>query len=193
MSDTQNEPLPGEKAIKVKKAGPILLGADRYDIFEKGQKAIREFVEELFRFLIDFPGMMYLVFILTIIVAGENRDKELMLEELAVLMNTSQYTVEIQHRWVIKHLGEEYKHLPYPVVFEPESTRLSKGKLKVYWNDKADIPDSENPGGTKKARTSYVASEAMVKELTATYSAVSRSWHRLLCDILMRAFGKSGK
>ena len=45
MSDTQNEPLPGEKAIKVKKAGPILLGADRYDIFEKGQKAIREFVE----------------------------------------------------------------------------------------------------------------------------------------------------
>ena len=70
-----NEPLPGEKAIKVKKAGPILLGADRYDIFEKGQKAIREFVEELFRFLIDFPGMMYLVFILTIIVAGENRDK----------------------------------------------------------------------------------------------------------------------
>ena len=76
MSDTQNEPLPGEKAIKVKKAGPILLGADRYDIFEKGQKAIREFVEELFRFLIDFPGMMYLVFILTIIVAGENRDKE---------------------------------------------------------------------------------------------------------------------
>ena len=65
MSDTQNEPLPGEKAIKVKKAGPILLGADRYDIFEKGQKAIREFVEELFRFLIDFPGMMYLVFILT--------------------------------------------------------------------------------------------------------------------------------
>ena len=89
MSDTQNEPLPGEKAIKVKKAGPILLGADRYDIFEKGQKAIREFVEELFRFLIDFPGMMYLVFILTIIVAGENRDKELMLEELAVLMNTS--------------------------------------------------------------------------------------------------------
>ena len=61
MSDTQNEPLPGEKAIKVKKAGPILLGADRYDIFEKGQKAIREFVEELFRFLIDFPGMMYLV------------------------------------------------------------------------------------------------------------------------------------
>ena len=50
MSDTQNEPLPGEKAIKVKKAGPILLGADRYDIFEKGQKAIREFVEELFRF-----------------------------------------------------------------------------------------------------------------------------------------------
>ena len=57
MSDTQNEPLPGEKAIKVKKAGPILLGADRYDIFEKGQKAIREFVEELFRFLIDFPGM----------------------------------------------------------------------------------------------------------------------------------------
>ena len=60
MSDTQNEPLPGEKAIKVKKAGPILLGADRYDIFEKGQKAIREFVEELFRFLIDFPGMMYL-------------------------------------------------------------------------------------------------------------------------------------
>ena len=114
MSDTQNEPLPGEKAIKVKKAGPILLGADRYDIFEKGQKAIREFVEELFRFLIDFPGMMYLVFILTIIVAGENRDKELMLEELAVLMNTSQYTVEIQHRWVIKHLGEDYKHLPYP-------------------------------------------------------------------------------
>ena len=96
MSDTQNEPLPGEKAIKLKKAGPILLGADRYDIFEKGQKAIREFVEELFRFLIDFPGMMYLVFILTIIVAGENRDKELMLEELAVLMNTSQYTVEIQ-------------------------------------------------------------------------------------------------
>ncbi len=73
MSDTQNEPLPGEKAIKVKKAGPILLGADRYDIFEKGQKAIREFVEELFRFLIDFPGMMYLVFILTIIVAGENK------------------------------------------------------------------------------------------------------------------------
>ena len=70
MSDTQNEPLPGEKAIKVKKAGPILLGADRYDIFEKGQKAIREFVEELFRFLIDFPGMMYLVFILTVIVAG---------------------------------------------------------------------------------------------------------------------------
>ena len=118
MSDTQNEPLPGEKAIKVKKAGPILSGADRYDIFEKGQKAIREFVEELFRFLIDFPGMMYLVFILTIIVAGENRDKELMLEELAVLMNTSQYTVEIQHRWVIKHLGEEYKHLPYPVVFD---------------------------------------------------------------------------
>ena len=56
MSDTQNEPLPGEKAIKVKKAGPILSGADRYDIFEKGQKAIREFVEELFRFLIDFPG-----------------------------------------------------------------------------------------------------------------------------------------
>ena len=51
MSDTQNEPLPGEKAIKVKKAGPILLGADRYDIFEKGQKAIREFVEELFRFV----------------------------------------------------------------------------------------------------------------------------------------------
>ena len=47
MSDTQNEPLPGEKAIKVKKAGPILLGADRYDTFEKGQKAIREFVEEL--------------------------------------------------------------------------------------------------------------------------------------------------
>ena len=41
MSDTQNEPLPGEKAIKVKKAGPILLGADRYDIFEKGQKAMR--------------------------------------------------------------------------------------------------------------------------------------------------------
>ena len=79
MSDTQNEPLPGEKAIKVKKAGPILLGADRYDIFEKGQKAIREFVEELFRFLIDFPGMMYLVLILTVIVAGENRDKELML------------------------------------------------------------------------------------------------------------------
>ena len=193
MSDTQNEPLPGEKAIKVKKAGPILLGADRYDIFEKGQKAIREFVEELFRFLIDFPGMMYLVFILTIIVAGENRDKELMLEELAVLMNTSQYTVEIQHRWVIKHLGEEYKHLPYPVVFEPESTRLSKGKLKVYWNDKADIPDSEDPGDKKKARTSYVASEAMIKELTAAYSAVSRSWHRLLCDILMRAFGKSGK
>ena len=110
MSDTQNEPLPGEKAIKVKKAGPILLGADRYDIFEKGQKAIREFVEELFRFLIDFPGMMYLVFILTIIVAGENRDnKELMLEELAVLMNTSQYTVEIQHRWVIKHLGEDWE------------------------------------------------------------------------------------
>ena len=67
MSDTQNEPLPGEKAIKVKKAGPILSGADRYDIFEKGQKVIREFVEELFRFLIDFPGMMYLVFILTII------------------------------------------------------------------------------------------------------------------------------
>ena len=65
------------------------MGADRYDIFEKGQKkAIREFVEELFRFLIDFPGMMYLVFILTIIVAGENRDKELVLEELAVLMNT---------------------------------------------------------------------------------------------------------
>ena len=95
MSDTQNEPLPGEKAIKVKKAGPILSGADRYDIFEKGQKAIREFVEELFRFLIDFPGMMCLVFILTVIVAGENRDKELMLEELAVLMNTSQYTVEI--------------------------------------------------------------------------------------------------
>ena len=132
MSDTQNEPLPGEKAIKVKKAGPILLGADRYDIFEKGQKAIREFVEELFRFLIDFPGMMYLVFILTIIVAGENRDKELMLEELAVLMNTSQYTVEIQHRWVIKHLGEEYKHLPYPVVFEPESTRLSAQSQLCY-------------------------------------------------------------
>ena len=43
MSDTQNEPLPGEKAIKVKKAGPILLGADRYDIFEKGQEAMREF------------------------------------------------------------------------------------------------------------------------------------------------------
>ena len=55
MSDTQNGPLPGEeKAIKVKKAGPILLGADRYDIFEKGQIAIREFVEELFRFLIDY-------------------------------------------------------------------------------------------------------------------------------------------
>ena len=36
-----------------KKAGQILLGADRYDIFEKGQKAIREFVEELFRFLIS--------------------------------------------------------------------------------------------------------------------------------------------
>ena len=32
MSDTQNEPLPGEKAIKVKKAGPILLGADRYEV-----------------------------------------------------------------------------------------------------------------------------------------------------------------
>ena len=42
MSDTQNEPLPGEKAIKVKKAGPILSGADRYDIFEKGQKAIHQ-------------------------------------------------------------------------------------------------------------------------------------------------------
>ena len=46
--------------------------------------------------------MMYLVFILTVIVAGENRDKELMLEEeLAVLMNTSQYTVEIQHRCLV--------------------------------------------------------------------------------------------
>ena len=53
----------------------------------RASKLFREFVEELFRFLIDFPGMMYLVFILTIIVAGENRDKELMLEELAVLMN----------------------------------------------------------------------------------------------------------
>ena len=59
MSDTQNEPLPGEKAIKVKKAGPILLGADRYDIFEKGQKAIREFAEELFRFLIDWQWGVY--------------------------------------------------------------------------------------------------------------------------------------
>ena len=40
MSDTQNEPLPGEKAIKVKKAGPILLGADRYDISEKGHRKL---------------------------------------------------------------------------------------------------------------------------------------------------------
>ena len=102
MSDTQNEPLPGEKAIKVKKAGPILLGADRYDILEKGQKAIRKFVEELFRFLIDFPGMMYLVFILTIIVAGENRDKELMLEELAVLMNSIQHACKVTFKFNFK-------------------------------------------------------------------------------------------
>ena len=112
MSLFREKRLPRSKRLG--SAGPILLGADRYDTFEKGQKAIREFVEELFRFLIDFPGMMYLVLILTVIVAGENRDKELMLEELAVLLNTSQCTVEIQHRWVIKHLGDEYRHLPCP-------------------------------------------------------------------------------